>query len=141
MWIVLFTVCKFLMAGNGIVTVFANSNNVYLFFYRSVFDVTKGKSHYGPGGGYHHFAGRYVLKPSFLLHPCFCSVCISNPLKYIHLNSCFSWLGYHDFRDASRAFFSGNFTGKIVEFHFNWMKFYSVFHYSSFWELIACMMF
>ncbi|KEH35174.1 putative cytochrome b5-like heme/steroid binding domain-containing protein [Medicago truncatula] len=37
----------------------------------SVFDVTKGKSHYGPGGGYHHFAGR----------------------------------------DASRAFFSGNFTG------------------------------
>ncbi|KAL0924365.1 hypothetical protein M5K25_005182 [Dendrobium thyrsiflorum] len=24
----------------------------------SVFDVTKGKSHYGPGGGYHHFAGR-----------------------------------------------------------------------------------
>ncbi|URE09372.1 Cytochrome b5-like Heme/Steroid binding domain [Musa troglodytarum] len=24
----------------------------------SVFDVTKGKTHYGPGGGYHHFAGR-----------------------------------------------------------------------------------
>ncbi|KAE8701064.1 Membrane-associated progesterone-binding protein 4 [Hibiscus syriacus] len=24
----------------------------------SVFDVTKGKSHYGVGGGYHHFAGR-----------------------------------------------------------------------------------
>ncbi|CAL4913159.1 unnamed protein product [Urochloa decumbens] len=24
----------------------------------SVFDVTKGMSHYGPGGGYHHFAGR-----------------------------------------------------------------------------------
>lgn len=24
----------------------------------SVFDVTKGKSHYGPGGGYHHFSGR-----------------------------------------------------------------------------------
>ncbi|ONL94622.1 BTB/POZ domain-containing protein NPY2 [Zea mays] len=24
----------------------------------SVFDVTKGRSHYGPGGGYHHFAGR-----------------------------------------------------------------------------------
>ncbi|XP_015576925.1 membrane-associated progesterone-binding protein 4 isoform X1 [Ricinus communis] len=37
----------------------------------SVFDVTKGKSHYGAGGGYNHFAGR----------------------------------------DASRAFFSGNFTG------------------------------
>lgn len=27
---------------------------------RSVFDVTKGKTHYGPGGGYHHFAGRFV---------------------------------------------------------------------------------
>ncbi|KAI0522974.1 hypothetical protein KFK09_005363 [Dendrobium nobile] len=39
----------------------------------SVFDVTRGKSHYGPGGGYHHFAGR----------------------------------------DASRAFASGNFTGKL----------------------------
>ncbi|XP_066383933.1 membrane-associated progesterone-binding protein 4-like isoform X1 [Miscanthus floridulus] len=24
----------------------------------SVFEVTKGRSHYGPGGGYHHFAGR-----------------------------------------------------------------------------------
>nr|ACG49125.1 fiber protein Fb38 [Zea mays] len=24
----------------------------------SVFDVTKGRSHYSPGGGYHHFAGR-----------------------------------------------------------------------------------
>ncbi|EER95310.1 hypothetical protein BDA96_01G495100 [Sorghum bicolor] len=24
----------------------------------SVFDVTKGRSHYGPGGGYHHFTGR-----------------------------------------------------------------------------------
>ncbi|GAU39163.1 hypothetical protein TSUD_147850 [Trifolium subterraneum] len=31
----------------------------------SVFDVTKGKSHYGSGGGYNHFAGKYVLK-SFL---------------------------------------------------------------------------
>jgi hypothetical protein len=29
----------------------------------SVFDVTKGRSHYGPGGGYHHFAGR--LQSSF----------------------------------------------------------------------------
>ncbi|CAA2961786.1 membrane-associated progesterone-binding 4 [Olea europaea subsp. europaea] len=28
----------------------------------SVFDVTKGKSHYGAGGGYNHFAGRFVGK-------------------------------------------------------------------------------
>uniref|UniRef100_A0A2P2KUR7 Uncharacterized protein n=1 Tax=Rhizophora mucronata TaxID=61149 RepID=A0A2P2KUR7_RHIMU len=26
----------------------------------SVFDVTKGKSHYGVGGGYNHFAGRFA---------------------------------------------------------------------------------
>jgi len=25
----------------------------------SVFDVTKGRAHYGPGGSYHHFAGRF----------------------------------------------------------------------------------
>ena len=34
---------------------------IYFYFYyafRSVFDVTKGKSHYGTGGGYNHFAGR-----------------------------------------------------------------------------------
>ena len=29
------------------------------FVIRSVFDVTKGKSHYGAGGGYNHFAGRF----------------------------------------------------------------------------------
>ncbi|CAA3014865.1 membrane-associated progesterone-binding 4 [Olea europaea subsp. europaea] len=33
----------------------------------SVFDVTKGKSHYGAGGGYNHFAGRSVL---LSLHVC-----------------------------------------------------------------------
>ncbi|XP_047085157.1 membrane-associated progesterone-binding protein 4-like isoform X2 [Lolium rigidum] len=27
----------------------------------SVFDVTKGRSHYGPGGGYHHFSGSIFL--------------------------------------------------------------------------------
>lgn len=32
----------------------------YFCKYRSVFDVTKGRSHYGPGGGYNHFAGRFV---------------------------------------------------------------------------------
>lgn len=33
---------------------------IIIFVCRSVFDVTKGKTHYGPGGGYHHFAGRCV---------------------------------------------------------------------------------
>lgn len=31
---------------------------IYLAILGSVFDVTKGKSHYGAGGGYNHFAGR-----------------------------------------------------------------------------------
>lgn len=31
---------------------------VFIWNCSSVFDVTKGRSHYGPGGGYHHFAGR-----------------------------------------------------------------------------------
>nr|XP_027065094.1 membrane-associated progesterone-binding protein 4-like isoform X2 [Coffea arabica] len=31
---------------------------IYLAIVGSVFDVTKGKSHYGAGGGYNHFAGR-----------------------------------------------------------------------------------
>ncbi|KAJ4953824.1 hypothetical protein NE237_030656 [Protea cynaroides] len=39
-----------------------NGNNnglpILLGILGSVFDVTKGRSHYGPGGAYHHFAGR-----------------------------------------------------------------------------------
>ncbi|BBG99853.1 F-box family protein [Prunus dulcis] len=38
----------------------------------SVFDVTKGKSHYGEGGGYNHFSGRFVL--------------FSNPVEFSYLN-------------------------------------------------------
>ncbi|XP_057953412.1 membrane-associated progesterone-binding protein 4 isoform X3 [Malania oleifera] len=33
----------------------------------AVFDVTKGKSHYGREGGYNHFAGRFVLLDSILI--------------------------------------------------------------------------
>lgn len=32
----------------------------------SVFDVTKGKTHYGVGGGYNHFAGRFVISTSLI---------------------------------------------------------------------------
>ncbi|KAF6135202.1 hypothetical protein GIB67_035273 [Kingdonia uniflora] len=35
-----------------------DNSPVLLGILGSVFDVTKGKSHYGPGGGYQHFAGR-----------------------------------------------------------------------------------
>nr|XP_002126672.1 neuferricin-like [Ciona intestinalis] len=34
------------------------SKGLYLAFFGKVFDVSKGKEHYGPGGGYHFFAGR-----------------------------------------------------------------------------------
>uniref|UniRef100_H2ZQI2 Neuferricin n=1 Tax=Ciona savignyi TaxID=51511 RepID=H2ZQI2_CIOSA len=34
------------------------SKGLYLAFFGKVFDVSKGKDHYGPGGGYHFFAGR-----------------------------------------------------------------------------------
>jgi len=45
----------------------------FYYFYRSVFDVTKGKSHYGSGGGYNHFAGRCVLWTLFSSkHFCCC---------------------------------------------------------------------
>ncbi|RZC67639.1 hypothetical protein C5167_011335 [Papaver somniferum] len=36
----------------------ADGSPILLGILGSVFDVTKGRSHYGPGGGYHHFAGR-----------------------------------------------------------------------------------
>lgn len=34
--------------------------------------MTKGKSHYGEGGGYNHFSGRFVL--------------FSNPVEFSYLN-------------------------------------------------------
>lgn len=36
------------------------SLNLCLKMARSVFDVSKGWKHYGPGGSYHHFVGRCV---------------------------------------------------------------------------------
>ncbi|KAJ0049254.1 hypothetical protein Pint_16896 [Pistacia integerrima] len=44
-----------------------DSRPILLGILGSVFDVTKGKSHYGVGGGYHHFAGRFVR-----CFPCIC---------------------------------------------------------------------
>ncbi|KAF7827119.1 membrane-associated progesterone-binding protein 4 [Senna tora] len=57
----------------------------------SVFDVTKGKSHYGSGGGYNHFAGRYEVSSK----------------KGVGEGVVRIGKG-----DASRAFVSGNFTGE-----------------------------
>lgn len=34
---------------------------IYLAILGQVFDVTKGSKHYGPGGGYHAFAGKYIF--------------------------------------------------------------------------------
>jgi hypothetical protein len=77
-----------------------------LFLYcRSVFDVTKGKSHYGPGGGYHHFSGRCVFLSDNIL-----SVQSFSKKKIILLCALYLRLLFLC-RDASRAFISGNFTG------------------------------
>ncbi|KAF8400948.1 hypothetical protein HHK36_014251 [Tetracentron sinense] len=62
---------------------------------RSVFDVTKGRSHYGRGGGYNHFAGSSVFD-------------VTKGRSHYGPGG-----GYNHFagRDASRAFVTGNFTG------------------------------
>jgi len=106
-------------------------NTFLLFFYRSVFDVTKGKSHYGSGGGYNHFAGRYALWTLFSSKH-FCCCCAWNCVKDLLFNTywqqfgpflSFSFPFWHEFRDASRAFVSGNFTGNWV----SWLVLVGVF--------------
>lgn len=40
----------------------SGSQGIYLAILGKVYDVTKGSKHYGPGGSYHAFAGKYNLK-------------------------------------------------------------------------------
>lgn len=37
------------------------SDGLYLALIGKVYDVSKGSQHYGPGGGYHGFAGNYLI--------------------------------------------------------------------------------
>lgn len=43
-----------------------DNSGVYLAIIGQVFDVTKGRKHYGEGGGYHFFTGNNLL-------PCMCT--------------------------------------------------------------------
>ena len=38
----------------------ANDGEVYLAILGNVYDVTKGRKHYGVGGGYHFFSGGFI---------------------------------------------------------------------------------
>lgn len=38
----------------------AKSKGLYLAILGRVYDVSKGQKHYGPGGGYHFFAGKHI---------------------------------------------------------------------------------
>lgn len=38
-----------------------NSPGLYVAILGQVFDVNKGRKHYGPGGGYHFFSGSFVF--------------------------------------------------------------------------------
>ncbi|KAK4483922.1 hypothetical protein RD792_011131 [Penstemon davidsonii] len=106
---------------------------IFLAILGSVFDVSKGKSHYGAGGGYNHFSGRlnkffFVCSVCFYMHLSFAvSLCFQyGKSKYCSFHFVFGSeilkkktkiRGYRNKRsvvgrDASRAFVSGNFTGE-----------------------------
>ena len=44
-----------------------NGGDVYLSILGQVFDVTKGRKHYGPGGGYHFFTGSLHIFHCFIV--------------------------------------------------------------------------
>lgn len=37
---------------------YASGDIIYLALLGRIYDVTRGKKHYGPGGGYHFFSGK-----------------------------------------------------------------------------------
>lgn len=43
----------------------ANSKGLYLAILGKVYDVSKGKKHYGPGGSYHFFVGKSIILLNF----------------------------------------------------------------------------
>lgn len=68
-----------------------NSLGLYLSIMGSVYDVKRGEKHYGIGGSYHFFAGKF-----FIYFNC-------RPIQYNYTKSCITG------RDASVAFISGDF--------------------------------
>ncbi|XP_062158955.1 membrane-associated progesterone-binding protein 4 [Alnus glutinosa] len=73
----------------------------------SVFDVTKGKSHYGPGGGYNHFAGRDASRA--FVSGNFTGDGLTDSLHGLSSTEVKSVVGWRDF-----YFRSYTFIGKLV---------------------------
>ncbi|XP_008658062.1 membrane-associated progesterone-binding protein 4 isoform X1 [Zea mays] len=68
----------------------------------SVFDVTKGRSHYGPGGGYHHFAGSILLTGMHHGHLF---------LEILQVNSIVDWRKFY----FERYIFAGKLIGRYYD--------------------------
>ncbi|GMI67493.1 membrane-associated progesterone binding protein 4 [Hibiscus trionum] len=73
----------------------------------SVFDVTKGKSHYGVGGGYHHFAGRDASRA--FVSGNFTGDGLTDSLQGLSSTEVHSVVGWRDF-----YFRSYKFVGRLV---------------------------
>ncbi|KAK8717156.1 hypothetical protein V6N13_044433 [Hibiscus sabdariffa] len=73
----------------------------------SVFDVTKGKSHYGVGGGYHHFAGRDASRA--FVSGNFTGDGLTDSLRGLSSTEVHSVVGWRDF-----YFKSYKFVGRLV---------------------------
>ncbi|XP_021307376.1 membrane-associated progesterone-binding protein 4 isoform X2 [Sorghum bicolor] len=68
----------------------------------SVFDVTKGRSHYGPGGGYHHFTGSIVFTGMHHGHLF---------LEILQVNSIVDWRKFY----FERYIFAGKLIGRYYD--------------------------
>ncbi|KAG2553965.1 hypothetical protein PVAP13_9KG632200 [Panicum virgatum] len=68
----------------------------------SVFDVTKGRSHYGPGGGYHHFAGSILM--TGMHHE-------RSFLEILQINSIVDWRKFY----FERYIFAGKLIGRYYD--------------------------
>ncbi|CAL4929694.1 unnamed protein product [Urochloa decumbens] len=68
----------------------------------SVFDVTKGRSHYGPGGGYHHFSGSILM--TGMHHE-------RSFLEILQVNSIVDWRKFY----YERYIFAGKLIGRYYD--------------------------
>ncbi|KAE8706761.1 Membrane-associated progesterone-binding protein 4 [Hibiscus syriacus] len=84
-----------------------NSLPILLGILGSVFDVTKGKSHYGVGGGYHHFAGRDASRA--FVSGNFTGDGLTDSLRGLSNTEVHSVVGWRDF-----YFRSYKFVGRLV---------------------------
>lgn len=75
-----------------------NSKGLYLAILGQVFDVERGRKHYGPGGSYHFFTGKFDKRVLYVMT-------LKSLLCAFHRLLCVC-----SGKDASRAFITGDFT-------------------------------